>query len=463
MTADPRRRRRASRLAVAVLASGVVLVAVLAVVAGLTLRSSEEGTDITPPEQPAQQFPPTPIGVLGVIADGRLSSLVVAVLDPSGTGGSVVTVPVNLDTTAGFGDERSPLARRAYEVGDPSPLVDELTPVIGIEPSFVEVVDADRLRALLGDPGDVVVTAVEDVVDVSDGSPDVVIEAGDRRVDVDIVIDALLSVPADDRPAYEVHRSDVAVWEGLADAWSATIVALDVPTDDVGAPIDPPSLDELMSRLRAGRVSVRDLAIDRTAAITLDNPTGADFVALDTRDTRLVFASIAPERVLTPGATLTFSIVAPFDRAQLAANGDVGTSALVRELIGELAFLGADVVWVDATPAEGGAPAETVVVVDDEDFVENGSIPPLIGPSQSRIAARDTDGSDVILELGTDFLEHRADLRAEAAAERDVDDGAADFDVSGGDESRSSGDPPDDDADQPSPDTTGSDTVESDE
>jgi hypothetical protein len=41
---------------------------------------------------------------------GRLASLVVMTLLPEGQGGSIVTVPVNADVTAGFGPEPQSMA-----------------------------------------------------------------------------------------------------------------------------------------------------------------------------------------------------------------------------------------------------------------------------------------------------------------------------------------------------------------
>ncbi|MEL6893971.1 MAG: hypothetical protein AAFP84_20440 [Actinomycetota bacterium] len=433
MTADPQRRRRASLIGVAGLVFATLAIVVLVVVGVVTLRSSEEGTAVAPEERPSQRFPSTPAAMVAVTSGERLSSVVVMVLDPIGIGGSVVTVPVNVDTTAGLGRERTPLARRAFEVGDPSPLADELVPLLGMQPTFLEVVDGDQLEELLGLAGQTSVSLPEDVVDVGGDTPVTVAPEGDDALRPDEVVAVLTSIDSSGS-SYDHHDVDVAVWESIALAWSRRSGSVVVSRDEAGEPVAPDTFEEFVERLRAGSVAVRDLAIDPRAAIVLDNPTDADFVALDRRDSLLVFASIAPERVLAPNPTLTFSIVAPFTDAQIAAAGEgLSTAGLIRDLIGELTFLEVNVVSVDTRPGEGGAASETVVVADDEEFVDPGSVPALIGESSSRVAARDTEGSDVTLVLGTDFLAHRVELLAEEAASRADDDGAADFDVSGGD------------------------------
>ncbi len=462
MTADPSRRRRASRIGIAALVGAGVVIVVLSVVAVFTLRSSEEGTRVEADDRPTQRFPSTPVGIVGVTAEDRLTSLVVLVLDPSGQGGSVVTVPVNIDTSSGFGAERTPLSRRAFSVDDPSALDDELATMLGISPSFSEIVDAAGLEALLGDLDGASVSLEEPIVDASDGVPETVVRSGDSRLSRAEVVDALTAVTPADEPSYGAHPGDIAVWSGVAETWSLTNDPLDLERDEVGTPIEPATFDELVARLRAGRVEVRDLGIDPSAAITLDNPDQSDFVIADSRDTVLVFASVAPDRMLTPHPTLTFSIVAPFSRSQLASFGeDATTSALVRDLIGELQFVEANVVSVDTRPAEDGAVAETVVILDEEEFEDEGTVPELIGPSTTRIAARDTDGSDIVLVLGTDFLDHRAELRSEEEEARSSDDGSADFEVPADEPADT--DEGDDDAEEVVDDGAETDTVDGDE
>ena len=188
MTADPQRRKQASLVAIATLVVAAFAIAVLAVVAVTTLRSSEEGTVVEPDDRPTQRFPSTPVGLLAVTNGERLSALAAMVIDPSGQGGSIVTMPVNLDTSAGVGEERTPFAQRAFSTDDPSALSDVLAPMLGVEPSFVEVVDAARLSELLGTTETAVVAMPQDVVDVSSGEPVVVAEFGERRLPIGAVV-----------------------------------------------------------------------------------------------------------------------------------------------------------------------------------------------------------------------------------------------------------------------------------
>jgi len=447
VTADPRRRERASRIAIAILVASVVAIVALSVVAVTTLRSSEEGTDVQPDDRPTQRFPSTPVALLAVTNGERLSALTVMVLDPSGQGGSIVTMPVNLDISAGIGDERTPFARRAFSTDDPSALTEELAPMLGIEPAFVEVVDAARLTELLGEIESAPVAMPADVIDVSSGEPVTVAEFGERRLPVGTIVASLTAIAPGGAPSYDTHGIDVASWKGLAKEWSLSTTSLDLVLDDSGTPAEPVDLDALMERLRAGQVAVRDLAIDPTAALTVDNEAGSDFVILDVADRQLVFAAIAPERVLTPNPTLTFSIVAPFDSAQLAGFAEGATTEkVVRELISQLLFIEANVVFVDVAAGDVGAVAPTVIVAESDEALEGASIDDLFGPTEGRISARDTDGSDVTVVLGTDYLVHRASIIVERETARSDDDGDADFDVSAGDSGEQPSDTADDEA-----------------
>ena len=49
-------------------------------------------------------FPNTPVGAIAAVdGQGKLASLAVLVVQPAGTGGSIVTVPVNADSGGGSG------------------------------------------------------------------------------------------------------------------------------------------------------------------------------------------------------------------------------------------------------------------------------------------------------------------------------------------------------------------------
>ncbi len=110
MTAIARRRTRRTIVGATVAVLLMIGAAVMFGVGVVTLSNSREGEAVGIDTRPVIQFPSTPNALLAVTdEDGQLASVVVMTLLPEGQGGSVVTVPVNADESAGFDPERRPL------------------------------------------------------------------------------------------------------------------------------------------------------------------------------------------------------------------------------------------------------------------------------------------------------------------------------------------------------------------
>ena len=164
-----------------------------------------------------------------------------------------------------------------------------------------------------------------------------------------------------------------------------------------------------MTRLWQGEITVRDLLVvpvDEEA-----NPTEADVVLIDRRDSNLVFAQVSPGLVSTPNTGLTVRIVANFTDDQLAEAGGVydSTSDLAVELIGRLLFIGGNVTSVDTAPT--GAPAVTIIEVAEERRLEENveAAEALFGDAEVRVAASVIEGIDVEVILGMSYLEREAE------------------------------------------------------
>lgn len=431
MTANPQRRRASTRRGTTAAAMLCVLALVATIVGVLTLRTSEAGEAVEVDSRERIEFPSTPTAAVAVVdEENRLTSVAMATLDPAGAGGSIVTVPINVDTSLGFGLDRSPLSSRPVVADDADSVaafVADLESVLRLTIPWSVVLTADDVADLVSPLAPLRIDLPGPVTDsLAIGSPEIA-PAGRSNVDAE-QFGALMTTIDASGTAYDQHPVDVALWTALADAATSTPLPTEVELDEFDRPVSPADGAELLDLLLAGPVGVRDLALDEAGAAVLPNPTLADFVRIDQFDALLVFAQIAPGLVSTPGESLTFQIIAPFSDEQVATElgPDVTTELIVRQLISELVFAEGNVVSVQTTPSPEGAGETTRLDVADADFVDavQEVAPILFGEVEVREAARIVDGVDVVAVLGTDFLIRRAEILAGIGPTTIADDDA---------------------------------------
>jgi hypothetical protein len=444
MTADPAARERVTIVGALLAAAGALLLVVVGVVAVSTLRNSSEGVAPDVDERTVLAFPDTPNMAVGVVDDlDRLTSLALMTLDPSGAGGSIVTIPVNVDRSNGVGAERQPISRQPFTPGDESHaevLVSELEPLLSLTIQRAVVLGPDGLAAVVDPLTPLDVDVPQRVEDTDTPGSGFVVGFGERRVDTEQLVAALTAISGNET-SFEQHDVDVAMWTGIAAATRPSDT--DVARDEFDRPRAPDSPGEFFDRLFAGSVGVRDLAIDPQTAVDIDNQNDADFVLVDRDDALLVFGSISPGLVSTPGDALSLKIVVAFSEEDVQALGEdldgtqITKASLTRRLIGDVLFAGADVRSVVLTDAPESVPDVTALVLVDESLEVGARSVSTFFFTDADVREANTiiDGIDVEVILGADFLELRADQLAfeRAMAEESVDDPdqppAADFDV----------------------------------
>ena len=401
--ADQRRRRTLIGAVVAVIL--VVSAAGLTAVGANAVLNSTEGEVVAVDPRPVLSLPATDNVALAIVDDeNRLTSLIVAILSPSGQGGSIVTIPVMADATAGFGEVRRPLAGE-LDLADPSSFFEQVEATVGVSLQFGEIVDADRLTQLLEPISPVAGNFDVSVIDLDDQRAEAVVDVGAQQFDGPLLAEAMTAteVGADERAQ---HAMDVALWTGVANGASvvnSTVVAL----NDDGRPMESATVDELFGRLWSGPVQVRDLQIVPTFPVG-----NKSFVVLDRRDVILVFAQISPARILAPNPGSVFRLEVPITAAQLSQSGSGLESRedVAVEVIGSLLFLGGNVVSVDATSRSDGAPLVTRIEVgSEESFAAMGELAAeLFGEVEVVVAKELIDRIDVVVRLGTSYLEKQA-------------------------------------------------------
>ena len=387
MTALASRRRRSTLLAAGAAVVAIALAGGLAVAGGLTLYHSTGGGSVGS-AVPELVFPKTPTALLaGVDASGALASLVVIVVRPDGTGGSVVPVPVSADATSGEGDERLPIAESVALEGT-AVLEREVGIALSLSFDAVEIADAARLAELLAPVAPV---QVDLPADVTDAAGDVVADAGPAALDA-TQLAAVLSARDPDVAAAEQYAAAAAVWAGIAETVGDGLVGTQP------APTAADSVDREIVQVSGGPLRSRALA---TLPIEpARNPRGVDVTLLNRSELALVFGQIAPGRVSAPNSSLSFQVVASFSPAQLADTGWTNAEIAYRA-INQLLFLRGNVLSVDTTP--GDAPTETRLELNDATLNTSG-VREVFGRLVVEEPATRLVGIDAVLILGTEYL-----------------------------------------------------------
>ena len=389
MTASPRRRRRATLVGACVAIVATLAAAGLAVAGGLTIYNSTDATD-TRETVPERVFPQTPTGLLAAVDDtGALASVAVLVGAPSGAGGSIVSVPVSADASAG-GETRLPLDQ-ALQSGGAEGLDREAEIAVGLSIDATEVVTADRLAALLEPLGPL---EVDLPAAVTNANGEVVVEQGVQTLDAEQAA-AVLTARDPARTGAERYAAAQAVWAAVAEAVGDG--ADGVAADGSGA------IDAVLGPLLGGPIRHRGLGY--TVPEAAQNPSGVDVVELDRIDAALVFGQVAPGKMSAPGPALSFRIESPFDEVAVGEGGS--TAQVAYDAIAQVLFVGGNVLSVST--AAGPVPEVTQVEVSDESLLsEVQGLEGLLGDVEISLAEERIAGIDAVIRLGTSYLDQRA-------------------------------------------------------
>jgi len=413
VTALPGRRRRSTIVAAIAAAAAVAVVIVLTIVGALTLYNSTDGADASAPRDELL-FPNTPVGALAALdGQGNLASLAVLVVQPAGTGGSIVTVPVNADSGSGPDGAPLPLDQTLAVQGQDA-FRSELAAALRLGVEDVAFVDAARLGQLLSPVGTL---QVDLPIEVTDANGDVVAAAGASRMDAAAAA-AVLTSRDSAVSATEQYPAAGAIWSAVADAvgdgitagspsdstaatgTSATTVASTPPASTTAASAADAAVTTMFADLVRGRVGTRALRADPVPPD--QNPNRADASRLDPAEAVLVFGQIAPGAVSAPGSGLSFRVVSAFSDDQLAGTGLTNTDVAYRT-IATILSIGGNVVSVATA---GASPADATTLAVSEVAMKAGAeaVKSSLGPVEVKVDEQSIAGVDVVAVIGTDAL-----------------------------------------------------------
>ena len=368
MTARDSRRRRTTRILLAVTAVTVVLGPLLGYAGARAVLSSTGGKDAKAKNLPVQTFPATPTALyLTTDPAGKLSSVSVVVLDPSLRGGSVVSVPLNSDV--GFNDDARQSLQQVFADAGAEGAKAAAESLLLVNLDQVEVSDAAQTADLF--------KSLSAISVVRPGLPTLTVDPAEAAR-------LLTAAPPDTATGQAEHRADAeAVWAGVASA-----VGNGQPTS-IDTMAMPTNSAEVMAHLFAGPVRSRGLATSAFSATQI--PGNLDVVQVDRSDVVMVFASIAPGSMSAPSPGLLFRLEAP-----------TGYEAAVKRTVDKLLYLGAHIVSIAMSVAPRPA---TVFLVPDSINRSQAEHTNAIFVSISFVDPNfRIDGVDLTIVLGTDYL-----------------------------------------------------------
>lgn len=393
MTSLTSRRRRHTFYALAAGLVAAVLAPTLVYVGAKAISNSKAGKNALANVKPEQTFPQTPTAMLATVnAANELTSVTVFVLAPDSDvsaagydqrGGSVVSVPINVDSGSG-----GPLLtlHDAYALGGEAELRIDLEAVINLTIDYSSIMTGDQVTEFLTGLPAVQATLPRDVL----GADDAVLFP---KGSVSLTSAQLAQIMTTRSPTERGHLRQ----QNLDAVWAA--IASTVGTgrqDQTLSAITPVTFDEVAARLMAGPIASRGL-LARPLDAQL-NAEGRDIESLDRPDAILVFASIAPAQMSRPASGLSYRIEAP-----------PGYDQQVRKTIGILLASGGNIVSVDLNSKP--TPETTFRIYDATLAGVEPTDNAVFGTIKIETPDARLGGIDETLALGTDYLKN-VDLSA---------------------------------------------------
>ena len=412
----------------AALACGVASACLLpigGVIAARSLLNSSGGTRVD--DGGALLIPATPAALLATVNEAnQATSLTAFVLDPSGVGGTIISIPVG--TRAESIGQQSPhrIADTFAQAGVEAMLL-EAEGALDVTFSVVGAVGRNDLAGVLNVLPQIPVTFETPVVNTDMVLPDPVttttikpkksqstqttlppqpvavdteiFPAGEQMLTGDQATSVLYAQKAGEPEIDRLPRIK-ALWNGVAAA-VGTGLASDVAQFDpdlVGIEL-PNEIGAFMRRVLGGPIQVWQLnALPLTGA---DNPLGIDIYALDRFEVLMIMASVAPSSLSISNDTLAVQVDNPFNDANI-------THAIVERL----SYLNVTVALIrnlTKTPQQKTQIRTTTVIADE---LKKFNLENVVGPVTYGDWKDPVQGIGAQIILGQDFVDFLASAPA---------------------------------------------------
>jgi len=425
MTAIASRQRNRMFAALACGVASACLLPIGGVIAARSLLNSSGGTRVD--DGGALLIPATPAALLATVNEAnQATSLTAFVLDPSGVGGTIISIPVG--TRAESIGQQSPhrIADTFAQAGVEAMLL-EAEGALDVTFSVVGAVGRNDLAGVLNVLPQIPVTFETPVVNTDMVLPDPVttttvkpkksqstqttlppqpvavdteiFPAGEQMLTGDQATSVLYAQKAGEPEIDRLPRIK-ALWNGVAAA-VGTGLASDVAQFDpdlVGIEL-PNEIGAFMRRVLGGPIQVWQLnALPLTGA---DNPLGIDIYALDRFEVLMIMASVAPSSLSISNDTLAVQVDNPFNDANI-------THAIVERL----SYLNVTVALIrnlTKTPQQKTQIRTTTVIADE---LKKFNLENVVGPVTYGDWKDPVQGIGAQIILGQDFVDFLASAPA---------------------------------------------------
>ena len=383
---------------------GLVMLPSGLVVGANSLLNETGGNSVD--DSSATKIPVTPTALVAVTnTRNEVASLAMLALDPSGRGGSIVSIPVGANAEIPKSGTIHRIAD-AYATGGIDALRADVEGLLNVSFNLVDDVDAAELGVYLQGFGDRPANLPAPVLDsAADGATVPVLDAGSATLSPQQIATGLASsltgVPESTRLA-TVKELWTAVASGAGTAagvpgTSQDTVAAPASGPAATAPVataapgaEPTDLFGYFGALQQGRVQVWQFS---SVLITdpTRNPGNLDLYEIDGGEVIMVMASVAPSAIALVSNSIAIMIDTPYD-----------DSALVREAVLRLAYVGANVAvvrTVNEVPTKETTVfyAESIVRSDIEGYSS------LLGTMSFVRTDETIEGVNARIVLGEDF------------------------------------------------------------
>lgn len=403
MSAISSRRRRRAIAAVTLGALSLAALPTGLVVATNVMLHSTGGNNVNSTN--ATTIPVTPTALLAV-TDSRnsLASLAMIALAPGGKGGTIVSMPVNTSAVIAKGYSVHRFSDSFASSGVDG-LRADVEGTLGVTFDVVASANAAELATLIAPMGTQDVNLAQPVFDnavsptaTSAGAPRAgavtVLPAGQQSLSAQQVATALAS---DQTAVPESTRLPQVktLWTAVANATTSATegASASAPTTSVvtnGNTQAPADMTGFFAQLFKGSIQVWQLS-STLVTDAQNNPGNADLYQLNTGETLMIMASVAPSAIAITSSNVTVLIDSPF-----------ADTNLVKEAVVRLAYVGATVVVVRQI---ADAPQEHTTVAYTDEMVHSSmtAFEAVMGPLQFNVDSTPVEGINARITLGNDF------------------------------------------------------------